>query len=154
MLLCERRALSQKASGYRWRIRWGWSQTVLFLYIDPVAEVIVVLSFALRIEDARLRRAKAAREAYAQTVGEDGFRVLDAVDAPDAPEAVRTLPSIAILRRPWQRHYTRTEPTSPTTRKRPGLRVRFKAHRELPRAAEGLESPYDPEARSRHKRAP
>jgi transposase len=48
--------------------------------------------YGKRIEDVRLPRAKAAREAYAQTVGEDGFRVLDAVDAPDAPEAVRTLP--------------------------------------------------------------
>jgi transposase len=108
--------------------------------------------YGKRIEDSRLPRAKAAREAYAQTVGEDGFRVLDAVDAPEAPEAVRTLPSIATLRRTWQRHYERTEPTSPATRKRPGPRVRFKANRDVPRAAEGIESPYDPDARYRHKR--
>src|ERR687895_2451663 len=50
--------------------------------------------YGKRIEDSRLPRAKAAREAYAQTVGEDGFRVLDAVDAPEAPEAVRKLPSL------------------------------------------------------------
>ena len=108
--------------------------------------------YGKRIEDSRLPRAKAAREAYAQTVGEDGFRVLDAVDAPEAPEAVRTLPSIATLRRTWQRHYERTEPTSPATRKRPAPRVRFKANRDVPRAAEGIESPYDPDARYRHKR--
>jgi transposase len=108
--------------------------------------------YGKRIEDSRLPRAKAAREAYAQTVGEDGFRVLDAVDAPEAPEAVRTLPSIATLRRTWQRHYERPEPTSPATRKRPGPRVRFKANRDVPRAAEGIESPYDTEARYRHKR--
>jgi transposase len=108
--------------------------------------------YGKRIEDSRLPRAKAAREAYAQTVGEDGFRVLDAVEAPEAPEAVRTLPSIATLRRTWQRHYERTAPTSPATRKRPGPRVRFKANRDVPRAAEGLESPYDPDARYRHKR--
>jgi transposase len=108
--------------------------------------------YGKRIEDSRLPRAKAAREAYAQTVGEDGFHVLDAVDAPGAPEAVRTLPSIATLRRAWQRHYERTEPTSPAPRKRPGPRVRFKANREVPRAAEGIESPYDPDARYRHKR--
>ncbi len=108
--------------------------------------------YGKRIEDARLPRAKAAREAYAQTVGEDGFHVLDAVDAPEAPEAVRTLPSIATLRRIWQRHYERTEPMSPATRKRPGSRIRFKANRDVPRAAEGIESPYDPDARYRHKR--
>lgn len=36
--------------------------------------------------------------------------------------------------------------------KRPGPRVRLKTNRELPRAAEGIESPYGPEARYRHKR--
>jgi transposase len=34
----------------------------------------------------------------------------------------------------------------------PVLRVRFKPNRELPRAAEGVESPYDTDARYRHKR--
>jgi len=108
--------------------------------------------YGKRIEDSRLPQAKAVREAYAQTVGEDGFRVLDAVDAPEAPEAVRTLPSIATLRRTWQRHYERTEPTSAAPRKRPAPRVRFKANRDVPRAAEGIQSPYNPDARYRHKR--
>ena len=108
--------------------------------------------YGKRIEDSRLPRAKAAREAYAQTVGEDGFCVLDAVDPPEAPEAVRTLPSIATLRRTWQRHYERTEPTSTAPRNRPGPRVRCKAHRDVLRAAEGIASPYDPDARYRHKR--
>src|SRR5918997_1144108 len=76
--------------------------------------------YGKRIEDTRLPREKAAREAYAQTVGEDGFRVLDALAAPGAPEAVRTLPSITTLRRTWQRHYERIEPPSPAPRKRPG----------------------------------
>jgi transposase len=108
--------------------------------------------YGKRIEDSRLPRAKAAREAYAQTVGAEGFRVLDAVDAPEAPEAVRTLPSLATLRRTWQRHDERTEPTSPAPRKRPAPRVRFKANRDVPRAAAGIESPDDPDARDRHTR--
>ena len=73
-------------------------------------------------------------------VGEDGFALLDALDAPDAPEAVRTLPSIATLRRTWQRHYERTVGTGTTTKKRAVPRVRFKANRDLPPAAEGIES--------------
>ena len=85
-------------------------------------------------------------------MGEDGFRVLDAVEAPETPEAVRQLPSIATLRRTWERHDDRTERAGTTTRKRPGPRVRFKASRDLPRAAEGIESPYDTDARYRHKR--
>jgi transposase len=108
--------------------------------------------YGKRIEDARLPRAKAAREAYARTGGEDGFRVLDAVEAPETLEAVRQLPSIATLRRTWERHYDRTERAGTTTRKRPGPRVRFKASRDLPRAAAGIESPYDTDARYRHKR--
>jgi transposase len=108
--------------------------------------------YGKRIEDTRLPREKAAREAYARTVGEDGFRVLDALEQPEAPEAAQKSPSIAILRRTWQRHYDRTESTHTSTRKRSGPRVRFKANRDLPPAAEGIESPYDPEARYRHKR--
>ena len=83
-----------------------------------------------RSEEARLPREKAAREASAQTVGEDGFRVLDAWESPGAPEAARELPSIAALRRTWQRHYERTEHTAATTRKPPVPRVRRKAIRD------------------------
>jgi transposase len=45
--------------------------------------------YGKRIEATRLPREQAAREAYARTVGEDGFRVLDAVEQPAAPEAAR-----------------------------------------------------------------
>jgi transposase len=62
------------------------------------------------------------------------------------------LPSVGILRRTWQRHYERTERTGSATGNDPVQRVRFKASRDLPRAAEGLESPYDTDARYRHKR--
>jgi transposase len=108
--------------------------------------------YGKRIEDARLPREQAAREGYAQMIGEDGFAVLDAIDAPEAPEAVRQAPSIATLRRTWQRHYERTVGTGTTTKKRAVPRVRFKASRDLPPAAEGIESPYDTDARYRHKR--
>jgi transposase len=108
--------------------------------------------YGKRIEDTRLPREKPAREAYAQTVGEDGFRVLDAVAAPEAPEPVRQAPSIAVLRRTWQRHYERTGEPGPTTQNRAVPGVRFKANRDLPPAAEGIESPYDTDARYRQKR--
>jgi transposase len=126
--------------------------TVAPQWLQALAPVEWYERYGKRIEDSRLPRAKGARDAYAQAVGEDGFRVLDAVDAPEVPEAVRTLASITTLRRVWQRHYTRTESPRSATRKRPGPRVRFKTNRALPRAAEGIESPYDTEARYRHKR--
>jgi transposase len=108
--------------------------------------------YGKRIEDTRLPRSQAARDAYAQTVGEDGFRVLDALDRPEAPENARALPAITTLRRTWQRHYERGECQGSATGDPPILRVRFKANRELPRAAAGVESPYDTDARYRHKR--
>jgi len=55
--------------------------------------------YSRRIEESRLPKATAAREAYAQTVGEDGFLLLDALDTPDTPEGLRELSSIEALRR-------------------------------------------------------
>jgi transposase len=54
--------------------------------------------YSKRIEDTRLPQGQAKRDAYAQTVGEDGFHLLDALDAPEAPQGLRELPMIATLR--------------------------------------------------------
>jgi transposase len=108
--------------------------------------------YSRRIEESRLPKDTAAREAYAQMVGEDGFQFLDALEAPDAPQEARELPVIATLRRTWQRHYDRTVDERAGAAGGAAHRVRLKANRELPPAAEGIESPYDAEARYRHKR--
>src|SRR5262245_12240968 len=42
--------------------------------------------YGKRIEDTRLPRDQADREAYAQMVGEDGFHFLDAVEAAEVPQ--------------------------------------------------------------------
>src|SRR6266478_4525759 len=108
--------------------------------------------YSRRIEESRLPKDTAEREAYAHTVGEDGFRFLDLLETPEAPAGLRELPRMEALRRTWQRHYERPacEPASPGAP--PERRVRFTASRDLPPAAEGIESPYDVEARYRHKR--
>src|SRR5438094_612586 len=108
--------------------------------------------YSRRIEDTRLPREQAQRDAYAQTVGADGFHLLDALDAPQAPTGLRELPIIATLRQTWQRHYERTARALASPGEPPEYAVRFKASRELPPAAEGIESPYDVEARYRHRR--
>jgi transposase len=82
----------------------------------------------------------------------DGFHLLDALDVPEAPEGLRELPVIRMLRQTWQRDYQRSTGEAPTSGPPAGSGVRFKPNRELPPAAEGIESPYDPEARYRHKR--
>src|SRR5262245_63472354 len=63
--------------------------------------------YSKRIEDTRLPQGQAKRDAYAQTVGEDGFHLLDALDAPETPAGLWELPIIATLRQTWQRHYER-----------------------------------------------
>ena len=109
--------------------------------------------YSRRSEDTRVPQSKTAREIYAQTVGEDGFCVLDAVDAPEPPKGLGALPSLATLRQVWQEHYERLPDDGPSRPKGPARRGRFKAVREMPKAAQKIASPYDPEARSRHKRA-
>src|SRR5262245_33516 len=108
--------------------------------------------YSRRIEETRLPREQAQRDASAQTVGEDGFQLLDALDAPEAPTGLRELPMIATLRQTWQRHYERSTGEVPPHGHPPVSGVRFTPNRELPPAAEGIESPSDGEARYRHQR--
>ncbi len=107
--------------------------------------------YSKRIEDIRLPREQAQREAYAQTVGEDGFALLEAVEAADAPPALRALPSLDTLRQVWHHHYERLAEQTTSAGHPAAPRVRFKTKQELPRPAEEIQSPYDPEARYRHK---
>src|SRR4051812_3271188 len=58
-----------------------------------------------RVEQDRLPKGEEARAAYAQTVGEDGVYLLDAVKAPHAPPGLQQLAIIETLRQTWQRHY-------------------------------------------------
>jgi transposase len=126
--------------------------TVAPAWLQAVSPLAWSERYSRRIEESRLPKAQAAREAYAHTVGEDGFVLLDALDAPDVPEGLRQLPSIAALRQTWQRHYARTPCAPAAPGASPTYRGHFKASRDLLPAAEGIESPYDVEARYRHKR--
>ena len=119
--------------------------------LQGVAPLTWYERYSRRIEDSRLPREPTKRDAYAQTVGEDGFMLLDALESPEAPETLRTLPCVATLRQLWQDHY---EPQCGAVRAEgvpPTYQVRFKDTRELPRAAAHIESPYDVDARYRTK---
>jgi transposase len=102
--------------------------------------------YARRIEDGRLPRTAGERQAYARAVGEDGFALLDRLDRPGAPAGLHRLPKVEVLRRVWARHFAR-DGTSPAG----GGGVRLRPKEELPPAAAGIESPYDPEARYRRR---
>src|SRR5215468_8270950 len=126
--------------------------TVAPAWLQALTPLAWYARYSKRIEDTRLPQGQAKRDAYAQTVGEDGFHLLDALEAPETPEGLRELPIIATLRQTWQRHYERSTGEAPTQGHPAISRVRFKPNRELPPAAEGIDSPYDGEARYRHKR--
>ena len=98
--------------------------------------------YARRVEDGRLPRAAAEREAYGITVGEDGFALLDRLDEPTTPKGLRRLPAVEVLRQVWAHHLERKNATPPS-----GVRLRAKG--DPPPVTEPIESPYDPQARFR-----
>src|SRR5262249_24755976 len=104
-----------------------------------------------RIEDTSLPKEKAAREVYIQTVGTDGFRLLDALRGREAPEGRGASPMDRPLRQPSHRHYSRMTPEASDTRGPGESSVQLKPKQELSRATEGIESPYDTQARYRNK---
>src|SRR5215208_6217914 len=67
-------------------------------WLQALAPLAWYERYRKRIEDTRLPQSTASRDAYAQTVGEDGFHLLEALDAPETPAGLRELPVIATLR--------------------------------------------------------
>jgi transposase len=120
-------------------------------WLQALAPLAWYARYGKRIEDTRLPQSQASRDAYAQIVGEDGFALLDALEAPETPAHLRDLPVLATLRQTWQRHYEQATDEGPAHSHPTMSRVRFKRNQELPPAAEGIASPYDPEARYRQK---
>jgi transposase len=125
--------------------------TVAPAWLQGLAPLAWYERYSRRIEDTRLPQSQASRAAYAQMVGEDGFALLDALETPETPAHLRELPVITTLRQTWQRHYDRATGAGAALAPPGRSGIRFKPNSELPPAAEGIESPYDPEARYRQK---
>jgi hypothetical protein len=100
------------------------------------------IRYGSRIIDFRLPRAETARTAYANTVGEDGYRLLDIVYDDYAPAWLAQIEAVQRLRLIWIQQYYRD--TS-------GIRLRGKEE-GLPPAAQAIVSPYDADARYGVKR--
>src|SRR5262245_36191994 len=91
--------------------------------------------YARRAEDDRLPTTQAARAALALTIGNDGWRLLAAVDHPDAPPWLREVPAVAIPRRVWSQNYGWD-----------GTQLRWREADHIPPAARCISSPDDPAA--------
>jgi len=126
--------------------------TVAPAWLQAMAPLAWYERYGKRIEDTRLPPGQASRDAYAQMVGEDGFALLDALEAAATPEHLRALPLITTLRQTWQRHYERASGEGTAQSDPARSSVHFKRNQALPPAAEAIESPYDADARYRHKR--
>ncbi len=98
--------------------------------------------YGRRIEESRLPRSQADRQALAEVIGEDGRKVLNAVFDPLAPAWLQELPAIQVLRRVWVQNYYSEDG-----------QIRWREAEDLPPATLFLNSPYDPEARLGKKRS-
>lgn len=96
------------------------------------------------VEEFRLPKADAEREELAEQIGTDGMRLLGAVEAEGAPGGLRDLEAVSTLKRLLSEQYHLPE--------EPGGPVRLREPKEMPPAAQTLQSPYDPEARYSWKR--
>jgi transposase len=97
--------------------------------------------YSSRMENYRLPKTAASREALAVTIGADGHRLLQIVEAETDLTWLCEVPAIQTLRHVWAEQYT--DPPGP---------LRWRAVQDRVPSAELIASPYDPEARYSTKR--
>jgi transposase len=100
-----------------------------------------LLRYGQRVEQYRLPKAESKRQALAEQIGADGRQLLSALQQAEAPAELGELESVRVLAQVWEHYYEQTESgawkwlTSPKVAE-----------------AQRISSPYDPQARSGHKR--
>jgi len=112
--------------------------------------------YGRRVEEYRLPKGAAEREAYANAVGADGWRLLEALEEADTPSWLRDLPAIVTLRQVWAQQYHPRYPPDPEIDPagagRQGQAGTWRQKEALPPSSQIQNSPYDPEARYGKKR--
>lgn len=96
--------------------------------------------YGARFEEYRLPNKVAEREALAVSIGQDGLTLLTA--AKDAPAALQGLPAVTLLGEVWAQQFRVVDG-----------QVFWRSPEELPAAREGIQSPFDPDARWSFKRS-
>ena len=97
--------------------------------------------YAKRVENYRLPKTDAAREALARVIAADGERLLAAVDEATDQPVLAQLPAVVTLRRVWAEQYTGDVG-----------QLRWRDVKDMPSPAGLINSPYDVEARYSTKR--
>jgi transposase len=120
--------------------------TLVPQWLEQVALEPWYKQYGSRIEQTRLPQSNTERDKYAQTVGDDIHYLLERLETANLPIEWQQLSSIIALQLAWQRHY------EVLTDDQTGFKqVRLKPKRELAKATESIESPYDIEARYRSR---
>lgn len=94
-----------------------------------------------RFDEYRLPKQKEERQALADQIGEDGFRLLGVVYAADAPPELRMLPAVETLRQVWVQQYRVADDV-----------VHWRDNDDIPPSGQMISSPHDLEARYSVKR--
>jgi transposase len=97
--------------------------------------------YSSRVEHDDLPKTEAARQALALVIGEDGQRLLQAIDRATDQPWLEHVPAMITLRRIWSEQYTEEHG-----------QLRWREVKEMPAAADQLTSPYDTDARYSTKR--
>ena len=99
-----------------------------------------------RFTSFRLPRSRAKREALADTVGRDGWHLMNCVYDEDAPSYLRQLPAVDTLRQVWiQQYFSEGDEEG-------GGTLRWRKSGNLPPSARMISSPYDLDVRHSRKR--
>lgn len=94
--------------------------------------------YVRRLDDHRLPKGKEARRAKAESIGDDGYELLDTILFGDAPCWLREVPAVQTLRRVWVQNFVREQDSS----------VRWRTSEEgIPPAAKYINHPIDTDAR-------
>ena len=94
-----------------------------------------------RMEDFRIPKEASKREAWAQQIGQDGFKLLAWINQEDAPTWLREVPAVEILRQVWIQQFSVQEE-----------QIRWRSHDNIPPASRFISSPYDTQAHLSVKR--
>jgi len=89
-----------------------------------------------RVEERRLPQSQASRLAVAETIGQDGWRLLTDLFDEAAPAFLREIPAVKILRQVWVQNYRYDDG-----------QLHWREPSDIPPATLFINSPYDQEAR-------
>ena len=95
-----------------------------------------------RAENYRLPEEPSQRDAYAERVGADGYRLLETLWSASTPTWLRQIPAVEILRQVWIHNYHPLDEGG----------ARWRERKDLPPGALHISSPYDAAARYSKKR--